>query len=448
MIDWLLSTSYIWFCVLVSVGLFFIRSDKTAKRVTLFATVILLTGCVLFRWWAHLDRLSVIMVCVTVGSFSWVTLFTHRFSIARYSRFFAWIFLLEASLLGLFATEYLWGFYLFWECSLIPVLLLMMGWGDQNTNKNTFRFLMVTISGSILLLASLIFLSVQIPLPLSMMTFAGLTILYLPVGIQLILAGLLVIPFLIKMPIFPFHSWQIPLYESAPLPLLLLLAAVMSKMGLYGLFRFLPIMAEGLHVFRYGFLALALTGVFYASWLALRQPNPIRLLAFSSVAHLSFYVAGFFTFNACGWYGSVFQLIGHSVCVLGLLGVIALIQVRTGAKKWDQISGLKEQHPLLNTLFFCIVLGSIAFPLTGGFIGEIFILKGLAQVQILMAVLGGSTLVFGAWYMLRLVRQISFNPISGTKTMVVYWHELLLIGLLVGATFVMGIFPSCIAIMR
>ena len=181
----------------------------------------------------------------------------------------------------------------------------------------------------------------------------------------------------------------------------MILAGVMTKMGIYGVFRFLlPVVPLGVLFWQNTVIILSLTGVVYASVIAFRKPNLKMLIAYSSMAHISLMVAAMFVLNQYAFQGLLFQVLSHGVTIVALFYVACLVKEKTGTTEMPQLGGLKIKAPNLAILFLIILLGSIALPLTAGFVGEFLMIAGLFKQSVWFAIFGGMTMILGAIYML------------------------------------------------
>jgi NADH-quinone oxidoreductase subunit M len=192
----------------------------------------------------------------------------------------------------------------------------------------------------------------------------------------------------------------------------MILAGVMTKMGIYGALRFLfPIIPLGVHYWQNTVIVLSLIGVIYASVIAFRQTNLKKLIAFSSMAHISLMAAAMFVLNYYALQGLLFQVISHGVTIVALFYMVSLVEERTGTLELPQMGGLKLKAPNMAILLLIVVLGSIALPLTAGFVGEFLMIAGLFQQSIWFAVFGGLTMILGAIYMLYAYQRVMLGDI-------------------------------------
>ncbi|MEO5907544.1 MAG: NADH-quinone oxidoreductase subunit M, partial [Saprospiraceae bacterium] len=251
--------------------------------------------------------------------------------------------------------------------------------------------------------------------------------------------------FAIKIPIVPFHTWQADTYREAPTQGTMLLSGIMLKMGIYSLLRWLlPVLPLG--VAQWGPLAMTLcvAGIVYASIIAIKQSNLKNLLAYSSLAHVGLISAGIFAINLYGFEGSVVQMMAHGINVVGLFFCADIIMNRTNTADIHSLGGIRNMAPKFATMFMVIVLGSIALPLTNGFIGEFLLLYGIYEYNTWLAVFAGLTIILGAVYMLRMYKKTMLGNVSANVPAFrdLYWSEFVALGIIVILVIVFGIYPQ------
>lgn len=355
------------------------------------------------------------------------------------------ILLAQSALLGVFMASNAVVFYIFWELALLPVYFILLLWGGKGRKKITLQFFIYTLTGSLFLLFGIIYLYHLTPgHTTELSAFAQLEI---PVAVQKWLFWILFIAFAIKMPIFPFHTWQPPTYKMAPLQGVMILAGAMTKMGIYGALRFIfPIVPEGVLYWQNTIIILGIIGVIYASFLAFRQNNIKTLIAYSSMAHISLIAAAMFALSSYAFKGVVFQSFSHGVTIVLLFLIADVIYRRTETYNMTEMGGLKSKAPNLSILFLLIVLGSIALPLTAGFVGEFLMLTGLYQQSVWFALLGGLTLILGAVYMLYAYQRIMLGTIDDAYEGItdLKRREYFLLIPLIAITIILGIYPQTI----
>ena len=207
----------------------------------------------------------------------------------------------------------------------------------------------------------------------------------------------------IKIPLIPFHTWQANVYQKAPTAGTMLLSGIMLKMGLYSIIRWqLPLAPLAAKEYRYIFIGLGLAGVIYGSIVALRQKDLKKLLAYSSLAHVGLIAAGTYTLTLDGFRGAVLQMIAHGFVVVGLFFIAEIIFRRYETRVIAEMGGIRSQTPKFTSMFLILVMASISLPSTFNFVGEFTVLYSLSQINIWFAILGGTTIILGAYYMLRM----------------------------------------------
>lgn len=251
--------------------------------------------------------------------------------------------------------------------------------------------------------------------------------------------------FAIKIPIVPFHTWQADTYRESPTQGTMLLSGIMLKMGTYSLIRWLlPVLPLG--VAKWGQLAMILcvAGIVYASIIALKQRNLKNLLAYSSVAHVGLIAAGIFAWNIQGLQGGVIQMFAHGINVVGLFFCADILFNRTNTNEINELGGIRNLAPVFSTMFMIVVLGSVALPLTNGFIGEFLLLYGVYEYNNWMAVPAGLTIILGAAYMLRMYKKVMLGNVSSyvPEFQDLKWNEMVVLGVIVALIFVMGVYPQ------
>jgi len=369
-----------------------------------------------------IDGLSIIPLLLTIFVTPFIILSAFGRNFERPNVFYGLILLMQASLVGVFTAQSAFAYYLFWEGALIPVYFLAAIWGGENRIRVTFKFFIYTVFGSLLMLISLVYLYMQTPANHS----DEAQVLYL-LGLdsttqQFIFWGLF-IAFAIKMPIFPFHTWQPDTYTESPTPATMLLSGIMLKMGIYSLYRWLmPVVPMAFFENSFLVMMLAIIGLVYGAIIAIQQQDIKRLLAYSSFSHVGLMVAGIFTFQQVALQGAMVQMLAHGINVVGLFFVVDMIERQTNTRNLSDLGGITQSAPFLTVLFAILMLGSVGLPLTNGFVGELLLLNGIVRAYfndpafaIGIGAVAGLTLIFGAVYMLRLFQGAMF----GEKTAVV-----------------------------
>jgi len=321
----------------------------------------------------------------------------------RTKGFYFWLLMLETGILGVFTSLDLVVFYIFWEAMLVPMYFLIGGWGGERRWYATLKFFLYTMAGSALMLVGILALGAYQYYYRGAWSFdlRAMADLGLPLSAQLWLFGVFALAFLVKVPIFPFHTWLPDAYEQAPNAVMPLLAGVLGKMGVYGFLRFcLPLFPAATGVYRPWISVLAIVGIIYASLAALGQRDVKRLVAYSSVAHLSIIVLGLFALNQQAIQGALIQCVSHGVYIAALFLLIAMLEERRGTRLIEAFGGLWKPMPLLGFFFLLSVLAAIGLPGLNGFVGEFTILVGVFRANWVFAAFAALGMILGAWYML------------------------------------------------
>ncbi|MCU1295458.1 MAG: proton-translocating NADH-quinone oxidoreductase, chain [Bryobacterales bacterium] len=321
----------------------------------------------------------------------------------RRNTFFALLLLFEFGLIGVFSAIDLFAFYVFWEVALVPMYLMVGGWGGAKRGAVAVKFFVYTFAGSILMLASILYLhsqagsfdyaDIMTAFSSGRVTLSATQQFYLFLGFFA--------AFAVKVPIFPFHTWQPDTYTEAPAPATFLLAAAMSKMGTYGLVRYsIALFPYGAHSCSRWIAVLAIIGIIYGALVALVQPNIKRLIAYSSLSHLGFIVLGIFTFNQQGADGAVYQMIAHGLSTGALFLLAGYMEQRRGSMEISDFGGIASAAPGLATAFLVALLASIGLPTLCNFVGEFLVLQGAALVRFSWAVWAAVGVILSSAYML------------------------------------------------
>ncbi|MBU6158156.1 MAG: NADH-quinone oxidoreductase subunit M [Bacteroidetes bacterium] len=334
-------------------------------------------------------------------------------------------------------------FYFGWELALIPVYFLCSKWGGEKRLQVTFKFFLYTFLGSLLMLAGLVYLyyhTADYSFSLDALYQAKLT-----PNQETVLFWLFFVAFAIKMPVFPFHTWQPDTYEQSATPVTMVLSALMVKMGLFGVVRWLlPLFPHASVQFADVVILLSVIGMIYASMLAMKQDDIKRLIAYSSIAHIGLMSAALFIHNASGIQGAMIQFFSHGVNVLGMWLVVEWIEQQTGTRKISELGGLAQKAPILTILLIIVALANIALPLTNAFVGELMMFNGLFKYNLIYAAVGGLSIILSAVYTLRMIQHVFYGEVKVATANVadvmggLKWGLLLIIPVIL----VFGIYPT------
>jgi NADH-quinone oxidoreductase subunit M len=370
---------------------------------------------------------------------------------ADWRSYFSLLLALETGVLGVFAAIDLVLFFVFWEAMLIPAYFLIGWWGGQKRQMATTKFVLYTMAGSALMLVGIIALAMLNYQGSGVLTFDRGALLYdlaVPPAAQPWLFLAFALAFAVKAPVWPLHSWQPDAYVEAPTPVTILLAGVLSKMGIYGMIRFcLPTFSSALEVIRPWIWLLAICGIVYGSLVALVQRDMKRLLAYSSLAHMGLIFAGVLSLNAQGIQGAILQSVSHGLTVTALFLLVDWLEARRGTREVNDFGGLWKSIPIFGSLLLTVLFASVGLPGLSGFPGEFALMVAIFQRSPLAATGAALGIILGAWYMLNLFRRTFSGPLRHSENRTLpdlRRHEAMAIAPLVILMFVIGILPNLI----
>ncbi|HTJ11052.1 MAG TPA: NADH-quinone oxidoreductase subunit M [Dinghuibacter sp.] len=391
----------------------------------------------------HIDGMGAILVLLTGISLVLVLVSTYHNTYKNPSVYYGLMLLSQAGLMGVFLAADGLLFYFFWELALIPVYFLSSGWGGERRIQVTFKFFIYTFVGSLIMLVGLLYLYALNPE--SSFALESLYRVHLTPDQQDILFWMFFVAFAIKMPIFPFHTWQPDTYEQSPTSVTMILSGVMVKMGLLGVIRWVvPIFPEAVHHFENVVIGLSVVGMVYASLIAFRQDDLKRMVAYSSIAHIGLMCAAVFSSSQIGFQGVLVQLFNHGINIIGLWIVIDAIEQRLGTRKMSELGGLATTAPSLAILLVIMSLANVALPLTNAFIGEFLMFDGLYQFNVWYMAFAGLSIILGAVYTLRMVQMVIYgkeNALTSTMPDLKLNQKLMLAGITI-LIIVYGVYPE------
>lgn len=354
-------------------------------------------------YYVSIDGISLLLVLLTTVLVPLIILSSFGKTFSNPSSFYGLILMMQMALIGVFVAQDGLLFYLFWEIALIPIYFICLMWGGENRGKITFKFFVYTLAGSLFMLIALIYLYLQTPgthtFDIEALYAAGRSLSHQEQGV---IFWFLFVAFAVKMPVFPFHTWQPDTYTVAPTQGTMLLSGIMLKMGIYGVIRWLiPVVPVGVITWGMTAVFISVIGIIYASCIAIVQKDFKRLIAYSSIAHVGLISAGLFTLSVTGVQGAMIQMLSHGIVVVAMFFIIDIVYDRTKTTTLANLGGIRNVAPQLATVFVITLLGSVALPLTSGFIGEFLLINSIFQYNAWMGAVAGVTIILGAVYMLR-----------------------------------------------
>jgi NADH-quinone oxidoreductase subunit M len=322
----------------------------------------------------------------------------------------------QAGLMGVFLAYDALLFYFFWELALIPAYFLCSHWGGERRIPVTFKFFIYTFVGSLFMLIGIIYMYTKTPdQSYSLESFYKLN---LSTKDQMWLFWVMFVAFAVKMPIFPFHTWQPDTYEQSPTAVTMVLSGIMVKMGVFGMIRWLvPIIPTGAWAWGDTVSTLAIIGMVYASLIAMVQDDLKRLIAYSSIAHIGLMCLAIFATDSMGMQGVMIQMFNHGINIIGLWIVVELIERQFKTRKMSELGGLAQKAPALSALLVVVALANVALPLTNAFVGEFLMFAGVfnsnvSQYNEVFMISAGITIILSAVYTLNMLQKVLFGNTS------------------------------------
>jgi NADH-quinone oxidoreductase subunit M len=366
------------------------------------------------------------------------------------------LLLLEGAMLGALLSLDLFVFYVFWELMLVPMYVMIGVWGGSGRIRSAIKFFLYTMFGSVLMLGAILYVAYAYARASGgtpSFDYFQLQRLVFPRHVQLWLWAAFTLAFIIKVPMFPFHTWLPDAHTEAPTAGSVILAAVMLKMGTYGYMRFsMGLFPEASAELAANLAGVAVVlGIVYGAFCAWKQEDVKRLIAYSSVAHLGYVMLGLFAASRASLEGSVLQMVNHGISTGMLFLLFGVIYDRRHTRHIEEFGGLAKPMPVYAALFVVATLASVGLPATNGFVGEFMVITGtfasthlghFAGIQAAGAAFG---VILGAVYMLMVVEKMFFGPVTkkvNAGLPDVSGRELISLAPLAIMIFVIGLFPN------
>jgi NADH-quinone oxidoreductase subunit M len=367
------------------------------------------------RYQLGMDGLSLALVLLTTLLTVSVLLVSCGQEIERLKGYLIAFLLLETGMVGSLVALDALLFYVFWEVMLVPMYFIIGVWGGKRRIYAAMKFILFTLVGSLLMFIAILYAANVHLHATGIQSFsladwtraASSGAWALSPGAEALLFGAFALAFLVKVPLWPLHTWLPDAHVEAPTGGSIILAGVLLKLGTYGLLRFAyPLFPHA--AARYGPLlaALALVGIVYGAWVAAAQKDMKKLVAYSSVSHLALVVLGIVAGTGAALSGAIFQMIGHGLTTSLLFLLVGVLYARRHTREMIDYGGIAARVPVTTTLFVLATLGSIGLPGLNGFIGEFLILGGVFQVSVAWAAVAATGMVLGAIYLLTLLQKV------------------------------------------
>ena len=358
------------------------------------------------------DGLSFPMVLLT-SLMSLVAMVASTRITERVKAYFAWLLVLETAMLGVFMAQDWFLFYMFYEITLIPMFFLIGIWGGRNKGQASMSFFLYTLGGSIFMLLGIIAVYLNNPGHSFDMVQLAQANTGWTADFKIMVFAAFFIGLAVKIPAFPLHGWLPLAHVEAPIPVSVLLSAVLLKMGGYGLMRVAGMLPEGISWFAPVLFVLGLINIIYGALMAWRQTDLKAMVAFSSISHMGFVLLGMSALTATGFTGVVMQMFTHGIIVGALFLLVGCLYERTHTREIGEFSGLAQKVPVFSVLMSLTLLASMGLPGLAGFVSEFHALLGGFHRWGLWVALASIGIVVTAAYSLRAINQMflgAFNP--------------------------------------
>jgi len=315
---------------------------------------------------------------------------------------------LETFMIGVFCSLDLVLFYLFFEGGLIPMFLIIGIWGGERRVYSTFKFFLYTLAGSVFMLLAIIYIFIS-----TGTTDVETLLMYnFTTNEQLILWIAFFTSFMVKIPMWPFHTWLPDAHVEAPTAGSVILAGVLLKMAGYGFIRFsIGFFPDASEFFAPFIFSLSVIAIIVTSLIALVQEDMKKLIAYSSVAHMGFVTLGIFTFTVQGIEGGIIQMISHGIVSAALFLCVGVVYDRLHTREIARYGGLVSKMPFYSFSFMIFILASLGLPGTSGFVGEFLVLLSIFSINTYFAIFATTGVVLAATYSLWLYRRIIFGAL-------------------------------------
>ncbi len=361
----------------------------------------------------------------------------------RFHQYAAAFLILSGIMIGVFSALDAVLFYIFFEATLIPMYLIIGIWGGDNRIYAAFKLFLYTLLGSFLMLLAILFLFVASGYSFSLQDWQAMPI---PLDIQKVLFFAFLAAFAVKIPMWPVHTWLPDAHVQAPTAGSVVLAAIMLKLGAYGLLRFnLGITPDAAQAFSWLMITLSLIAVIYVGLVAMVQRDMKKLVAYSSVAHMGFVTLGFFVFNKLGLSGGIAQMIAHGFVSAGMFLCIGVLYDRMHSREIADYGGVIHKMPKFSAFALLFAMANCGLPATAGFVGEWMVILAAVKYDFWIGLLTATALIWGAAYSLWLYKRVYLGPVANAQVeglKDINAREMLILGVLALATLYMGLHPK------
>ncbi|WP_034764148.1 complex I subunit 4 family protein [Chrysiogenes arsenatis] len=320
--------------------------------------------------------------------------------------------LVQGAMVGTLSSLDLILFYVFWEVMLIPIFFMIGLYGGANRYAAAVKITVYTMVGSLFMFVAILYLAYSFQTVSGVWSFAleDLTSVSLTGKEAFWVFAAFMLAFAIKIPLFPLHTWLPDAYTEAPTGATFILSAIMAKLGIYAVIRFvMPVYPQEYLMYATPLIVLGLIGMVYCGIAAIKQQDVKRMLAYSSASHLGIIAVGIFALNTEAMVGSVYQIVAHAMATGVLFLLVGLLEERLGTRNIDSLGGIAKVAPVYATFFAVAMLASCGLPGTNGFIGEFLIILGTFKYHWLLGTIAATSVLVGVAYMLWMYQRVIFQ---------------------------------------
>lgn len=406
----------------------------------------------------RLDNIGMILTVLTSFVFFLASV-ASKFNIrANHKFYYSMLLLLEASILGIFASGDMFLFFLFWELELIPAYFLIgNNWGgieNPNAKNSAIKFVLFTFLGSMVMLLGILLLHYYnyISNGILSASFTDINASRIPGGIQTLISICLLVGFGVKLPIIPLHTWLPDAHTNAPTPVSMILAGILLKTGAYGIYRFnYETLPDAFHTIAPILAIFALVNIIYTAFVAYSQTDIKRIVAYSSISNMGLVLLGLCAINQIGLSASVFHMVAHALVTCGLFMIAGIVYLRCKNRDINTLSGIASVMPRLFGFAVLIVLASIGIPAFAPFVSEILTIIGAMNAEFsdvlkIAAVFSLPLLILSSCYMLKFLHKSFFGELSETYEKIndITVHEFIVLASVLAGLVIFGLYPNAI----
>lgn len=405
-----------------------------------------------------MDGLALLMVILT-SLIVFLALIASKSNIKQKHKFYySLIFLLQTAILGVFCARDMFVFFMFWELELIPMYFLISQWGEGRAKYSAMKFILYTFLGSLFMLLGILLMHFYYFATYGTMTGDFSYILVsapeFPLALQVLISILFLIGFAVKLPLVPLHTWLPDAHVDAPTPVSMILAAVLLKMGAFGIIRFnMQMLPDAFKVLVPVLLVMALVNIIYTALIAYSQTDLKRIVAYSSISHMGIVLFGLCSLNLMSFSGAVFQIFAHGLISAGLFMVTGIIYIRTKTRQISELGGLAAVMPRLAGFSIILTLAAVGLPLLMGFVGEFMVFLGSFNSSLdeilpvkLYTLIAVVILILSACYMLRFLHETFYSNLleKWHNLKDIMMHEFSVLSIISFCVIIFGVFPMFI----